>query len=204
MTDSKTEWRTYEEVAQYLLDRIADKFGLQRVEGKQSVTGLRSGTSWEIDGKGVYADGATFLILECRRYTTSRVKQEAMGAIAYRIIDTAAKGAIVVSPMDPQAGAQKIAAAENITSVQLTEDSTTANFVLRLLNEIHMGFSDTVGPIMDAVGIVMYDAKTGAVLETRGDANVVSSVVERIGSADDMATDGSPVPCASVDTDSSE
>ena len=35
-------WRNYEEVAAYILDRNAKKFGLQRVEGKQSVTGKRS------------------------------------------------------------------------------------------------------------------------------------------------------------------
>lgn len=31
-----TEWKSYEEVARYLLDRFADEFGLGRVEGKRS------------------------------------------------------------------------------------------------------------------------------------------------------------------------
>jgi len=46
-------WSTYEEVATYLLDRNAKEFGLEKVEGKQSVLGQRSGTNWVIDAKGI-------------------------------------------------------------------------------------------------------------------------------------------------------
>ncbi|HEY4243701.1 MAG TPA: hypothetical protein VGM88_28005 [Kofleriaceae bacterium] len=44
-------WESYEQVSRFLLDQFADRFGLERVEGKQDVIGLRSGTSWEIDAK---------------------------------------------------------------------------------------------------------------------------------------------------------
>ena len=44
MTDSATSWQTYEQVATYLLNRVADSLGLQFVEGKQAVVGLESGT----------------------------------------------------------------------------------------------------------------------------------------------------------------
>jgi hypothetical protein len=47
----QTSWRSYEEVAQYLLGQMAALFGLGRVEGKQLIAGA-SGTSWEIDAKG--------------------------------------------------------------------------------------------------------------------------------------------------------
>lgn len=89
MTD-KT-WNNYEEVAAYLLDRNAEKFGLERVEGKQSVYGERSRTNWEIDAKGIKVDGEGFVIIECRRYTTSKQSQERIGALAYKIIDTGAQ-----------------------------------------------------------------------------------------------------------------
>jgi hypothetical protein len=46
-------WRSYEEVAQYLLDEFADHFGLERVEEKQKIIGLRSGRKIGIDGRGV-------------------------------------------------------------------------------------------------------------------------------------------------------
>jgi hypothetical protein len=48
----KKKWRTYEEVAQYLLEQLGNYFGLGRVEGKQLVPGA-SGTSWEIEAKGL-------------------------------------------------------------------------------------------------------------------------------------------------------
>jgi hypothetical protein len=131
-----TEWRSYEEVAQFLLNEMASRFGLGRVEGKQLVAGARTGTNWEIDAKGVREGDDGFLIIECRRYTTKGVTQEQMGALAYRVHDTGAAGAILVSPLDPQSGAQIVAQHEGIQHVQLSAESTTTAYVLRFLNEI--------------------------------------------------------------------
>lgn len=65
----QTGWRSYEEVAQYLLGQMAEHFALGRIEGKQIVAGA-SGARWEIDAKGVKEGDAGFVIIECRRYTT--------------------------------------------------------------------------------------------------------------------------------------
>jgi hypothetical protein len=63
-------WQSYEDVAVYILRQMASEFGLERVEGKQLVGG-KSGTVWEIDGKGIPADNSTaFIVIECRRYTS--------------------------------------------------------------------------------------------------------------------------------------
>ena len=43
----------YEQVTAFLLNEFAAHFGLGRVEGKQIIHGSRSGTNWEIDGKGI-------------------------------------------------------------------------------------------------------------------------------------------------------
>lgn len=75
--------------------------------------------------------GEGFIIIECRMYTTSKLKQEDVGALAYRIIDTGAAGGIVVSPLGLQEGAAKVAAAENIQTVYMDEDSTTTDYFLR-------------------------------------------------------------------------
>ena len=66
-----TKWQSYEEVATYLLNQFASEFGLSKVEGKQSVLGLRSQTNWEIDAKGIREGNEGFVIIECRRYETS-------------------------------------------------------------------------------------------------------------------------------------
>ncbi len=141
---SDKAWSSYEEVAAYLLDRNAKEFGLERVEGKQSVTGQRSGTSWKIDAKGVKKNSEGFIIVECRRYTTSKQNQEQMGALAYRIIDTGASGGIIVSPLGLQIGAQKVASAEQILEVELDANSTPSEFALRFLNKLMIGVADTL------------------------------------------------------------
>ena len=134
-----TEWKDYEQVAAYLLDRNAKEFGLDRVEAKQVVTGQESGTAWEIDAKGVRQDNEGFIIVECRRYTASKLNQEQLGALAYRILDTGADGGIIVSPLGLQEGAAKVAAASKVLNVQLDANSTPTQFAMRFLKKVMIG-----------------------------------------------------------------
>lgn len=135
---------TYEEVATYLLDQNAKEFGLEKFEGKQSLSGKRSRTNWVVDAKGIKDDGIGFVIVEYRRYTTSKQNQEKMGALAYRIIDSGASGGIIVSPMGLQSGAEKVASSEGILEVMLDADSTPHEFAMRFLNKLMIGMHDTV------------------------------------------------------------
>jgi hypothetical protein len=134
-------WENYEDVAVYILDQIASELGLERVEGKQDVYGSRTLTKWEIDGKGVRVGGEGFVIIECRRYTTSKQNQERVAGLAYRIVDTGASGGILVSPLGFQEGAKKVAAAEGIQEVLMDENSTRTDYVLTFLNHIFAGVS---------------------------------------------------------------
>jgi hypothetical protein len=88
----------YEEVATYLLKSSAKEFGLKFVEGKQKLQGA-SGALWEIDAKGVREDNDAIVVVECRRYTTSKLKQEDIGGLAFRIADIEAEAGIIVSPL---------------------------------------------------------------------------------------------------------
>jgi hypothetical protein len=133
-------WRSYEEVAQHLLDQIAEQFGLGRVEGKQIVSGA-SGACWEIDAKGVVKNDEGFVIIECRRYTKQGVPQEEIGGLAFRIQDTGAVGGIIVSPLPLQSGAKIVAESEGIHEVQLSAESTNTDFVLRFLERTLHGVS---------------------------------------------------------------
>lgn len=139
-----TEWQSYEEVATFLLNNCASEFGLSKVEGKQNVSGLRSQTEWEIDAKGVREGNEGFIIIECRRHTTSKQNQERIASLAYRIIDTGAQGGIIVSPLGLQEGAQKIANAERIVNVKLNHDCTPYEFVMQFLNKIFIGLQERI------------------------------------------------------------
>lgn len=157
-----TPWKSYQEVAAYLLNQFACEFGLERVEGKQMIHGLQSGTNWEIDAKGIHQGNTGFLIIECRRYTTSRQNQEKVGSLAYRIIDTGAAGGIIVSPLGLQEGAEKVATAENIVSVQLDQNSTQHGYILQFLNKVMVGFADSLS-LSDSLEFELRD-KSGNVL----------------------------------------
>ena len=157
-------FETYEQIATFLLNEFAEKFGLRRVEGRQDVPGLLSGTTWEIDGRGVKADGDAFIIVECRRYTNSRPNQEALAALAYRIRDTGAAGGIIVTPLGIQEGAAKVAGAEGIVSVRLDASSTTSDYVLQFLNNVMIGASLTLSGSLElevAADVVRRCARCG-------------------------------------------
>jgi hypothetical protein len=145
---NKPKWLSYEELAAYLLNRMAKEFGLESVEGKQKIQGKR--TSWVIDAKGVTEGGQGFFIIESKRYPDRGISQEMAGGFAYRIWDTGADGMILVSPMGFQAGAAKIAAGENILSVELDENSTPTDFALKFLNKLYLGISITAKSTMSA------------------------------------------------------
>jgi hypothetical protein len=135
-------WQSYEEVALYLLNQFAEHFQLGKVEGKQIIPG-ESGAEWEIDAKGIKCDGEGFIIVECRRHTRSRLNQESMAGLAFRIQDTGAQGGIVVSPLDLQSGAKKVAAYSHVQHVTLDPRSTTSDYMMSFLNQIFLGISET-------------------------------------------------------------
>ena len=137
-------WKSYEEVAAYLLEQNTHEFGLTSVEGKQKIPGHRSGACYEIDAKGIRAGNERFVIIECRRYTTSKQNQEDLGGLAYRIIDTGAVGGIIVSPLGIQEGAAKIAASENILNVQLDANCTPSEFTMKFLSKLIIGVRDGI------------------------------------------------------------
>ena len=143
----KTErWRTYEEVARHLLNEFAHHFALGRVEGNQILPG-ESGTNWSIEAKAVRASGEAFLILECRRYTKSRLNQESMGALAYRIRDTRRGWRYrCIALGAPSWRRKKVADAENIFSAILAPASTTTDYMLAFLGRVFHGasFHETV------------------------------------------------------------
>jgi hypothetical protein len=135
-------WEAYEQMTTYFLDKFASEFGLDRVEGKQTIQGKVTGTTWEIDGKGIKQGDTGFVIVECRRYTTSKQNQEKVGGLAYRISDTGAEGGIIVSPLGLQDGARLVAAAANIIEVHLNENCNAHEFVLGFLNKMMLGVQD--------------------------------------------------------------
>jgi len=136
---SSAAWRSYELVAKDLLNRWARDFGISHVDGKRAALGTRSRTSWELDARATIEGDQAFLIVEVRRYPKRRLTKGAIGELAYRILDTGAAGGIVVSPLGLQTGAQRVASAENILSVRLSENSTNEDYITRFLNRVLVG-----------------------------------------------------------------
>ena len=153
------DWEKYEQVATELLNRFSKDFGLSTVEEKQKLSGNRTGTEWEVDAKGIRESDGAIILVECRRYTKSKLNQEQLAAIAYRIFDTGAKGGITVSPFDLEKGARKVSAANDITHVTLNSYSTTSDFILGFLNKLILGVSENINlSVRERVRVRRWDA----------------------------------------------
>ena len=139
MKAASPDWRAYEKVATEILGRLKAELGLLAVEGKQSVSGLI--TDWELDAKGIKDESGAFVVIECRRHTTSRLKQAALASLAFSIQDSGAMGGLVVSPLGLQEGARKIAASKNIQLIILNADATPQQFVVSFLGNLFVGIS---------------------------------------------------------------
>jgi hypothetical protein len=134
MESSSQTWQTYEQVSRVVLTDLRRVLGLSDVEGKQELQGV-SGATWEIDGKAILMAQGGFLVVEARRHTTAGQKQEALAAVAYRITDLGGQGGIIVSPLPLQAGAQMVAAHENIKHVRLESWSTADNYLAEFMGK---------------------------------------------------------------------
>jgi hypothetical protein len=159
------QWESYEQVAAHLLNQFAEHFGVGRFEGKQLVAG-ESGTEWEIDAKGCSVDGEHFIVVECKRHTKTGISQDITAGLAWRIQDTGATSGILVSPIGLQEGAKKVAAKAGIVEVVLDQNSTTTDYVMKFLNRVCLGFSETVNlNITEELTITIRD-KDGNVIQT--------------------------------------
>jgi len=132
-------WKNYEEVGTFLLNKMAEEFGIKIVESKQKLVGKISGTKWEIDAKGITGNENEFIAIEYRRYTTKRISQKDVAGLAYTIKDLGSKGGILVSPLGFQEGAKKVSKSSNIIEVKMDENSTTLDYILKFLNKIKVG-----------------------------------------------------------------
>jgi len=135
------ESEVYETVARKVVADLKDRLCVSRVEGKQDLAGELSNTNWEVDGVAWREDGEGFLLIEARRYTTSRLPQEDIAAIAYRIIDIGAAGGIVVSPDRLQAGAEKVATANQILHIEVAAESSLESYLADYLGQHFVGAS---------------------------------------------------------------
>lgn len=140
--DQPTTWNNYEEVARYLLESVGHLLGLklERVEGKQTLVG-ESGACWEIDAKGVKAESEAIVVVECRRYTTSKIKQSAVAALAWTITDVGASGGIIVTPIGVQTGGQIVANSADIQIIHLDANATPTDFRIEFLEKVVIGAS---------------------------------------------------------------
>jgi hypothetical protein len=128
-------WRNYEELARCVVRHFSDQLGISEIEGKQRLVGA-TGTKWEIDAKGVTSEGTGFLVIECKQRSKKRLSQATVGALAFTVQDLGAQGAVIVTSIGLQEGAEKVAKHCDFKIVFLPRESTFEEFVAKCGNLI--------------------------------------------------------------------
>ena len=141
MSSNAQTWRGYEELARHVLLHFAGMLGISEVEAKQRLMGA-AGTEWEIDAKGILTGGRGFLVVECKERSTERLNQASIGALAFTVEAVGAQGAIIVTSIGLQEGAEKIAKRHDFKMVFLPKDGTFEDFFASCGNCLLRGVSD--------------------------------------------------------------
>jgi hypothetical protein len=139
----KKTWETYEDVTRAVLSDLREYLGVGDILGKKKYKGKI--TEWEIEASSYEKeDKSKLVIVECRRYTTSRLSQETVGGFSYRIDDLIATRGIIVTPLGLQKGAQKIADAKKITTITLDPNARSDNYIARISNQLFGKFTEHI------------------------------------------------------------
>lgn len=155
---TQPEWKRYESAAREILQHFASELGIISIAGEAVLPG-HSGTKWHVEGTATCLDDGGFLIMECRRYTTTRLNQESLGGLAFRIQDTGGAGAIIVTPLPLQQGARLVAESQNIIPIEIEAWSTAQNYLARILGKTFHGVGITEA-IQVSAKVVSIELKT--------------------------------------------
>ncbi len=105
----------------------------------------KTGTLWEIDATAYLESTGGKILVECRRHTTSKIDQEQVGGLVFRIEDTGAEGGLVVAPIGYQEGARVVAKAKKVTLATLNADATEEGYILKVAEKIFHGVTGKGG-----------------------------------------------------------
>jgi hypothetical protein len=156
----------YEEVTRAILDTCKKQLGYKKVEPKGDHAG-ETGTSWEIDATCYLEATDDKILVECRRHTTSKIDQEQVGGLVFRIQDTGAEGGLFVTPLGYQEGAKLVAKAKKVRLATLNADATEEEYILEVAEKLFHGVAGKGGAVLGG------EAAVGAVYNVTGSGGAV-------------------------------
>jgi len=104
----------YETVTRKIFHNLRESLGIYGVSEDKTKHIGNSSTNWTLDASCYPSEDGILVIIECRRKTTSKVTQEQVGGLAFRVGDIGASSAFMVTPIGFQMGAKKVATAKKL------------------------------------------------------------------------------------------
>jgi hypothetical protein len=154
----ESDW--YEQVTRTILHACREQLGYKEVRPKGRIPG-ESGTQWEIDATCYLLENDGMILVECRRHTTKPIDQEQVGGLVFRIIDTGAKGGLLVTPLGYQEGATLVAKARKVTLATLNADATEREYVLKVAERLFARIEGKGGLVVGSSATVTWSSSPG-------------------------------------------
>lgn len=169
-TKDEKLWEKYEDAVRAIVRQHMVRFGLEAVEPESGKVAGSTGP-WRIEVFGYTAGDRKTVLFEVRRIKRNVTRPQA-GEFAFRIQDTESAKGYFVTPLGRKLTRGARAVAEKtklIHHIEVSEDATPENYILRILDLIFVRASDSmagiIGGIKDHFRILLADEKGNPVSE---------------------------------------
>ena len=164
MAKADKAWKSFEDAFRSILEDHKDFFGLDSIEPTPGRAEAKSGHVYDIEVMGYSKGDEKLVLFECRRKSRNLDPKDA-GEFVYRIQTTGAKKGYFVTTLKKglAKGAKTITGYEQIDHIQLSENATPQEYLMKYLNNFFMGIRSTVS---SSVSLEARDSK-GNVISRR-------------------------------------
>jgi hypothetical protein len=164
-------WKNYEDAVRAIINQHRRVFGVITVDPAPSKITGNSGHEWDIEITAYTSAKRKDVLVEVRRVNRNIEPAEA-AELAFRVKDTRASKGYFVTPLGRRLsrGAKKIAQYHQIGHIEVSDDATAQNYILKCLNFVYGQFtedmSDIISGIRDHLRIFLADKDGNPIRET--------------------------------------
>lgn len=170
------QWLTYEEVVAYLVDRYKELFGVERVEGKQTLSGPDGGEA-EVDLVAYSKPDGLLICFECKDHAR-KINQDYIFAIEGKRQYLGASKSFIVTSHGLQSGAEGKAEYFNIGAVHVPNGATVETHIIRFMDKAFAAVVDSA--IVTEIAFVT-DLINTADEAKAGEGNVIHNYISDTG-----------------------
>lgn len=145
-------WKNYEDAVRAIINQHRSVFGVEAVDPTPNKVAGKSGHNWDIEITAYTSPKRKDVIVEVRRIKRNLEPAEA-AELAFRVKDTGASKGYFVTPLGRRLsrGAKKIARYWKIGHIEVSDDATAQNYIMKYLDFVYAQFTENMADIISGI-----------------------------------------------------